>query len=126
KLDTNTGTYYLMEINGRLWGSLQLAIDSGVDFPVLLVEAALGLPSHPVTKYRVGIRSQWEWGDVDHLLALLFHSSNRLALPSRRPGRLVAIAGFLKALRRGTQSEVLRLSDPLPFIRETVNWIFGR
>jgi hypothetical protein len=23
----------LMEINGRFWGSLQLAIDAGVDFP---------------------------------------------------------------------------------------------
>lgn len=27
------GTGYLMEVNPRFWGSLQLAIDSGVDFP---------------------------------------------------------------------------------------------
>ena len=27
------GTPYLMEINTRFWGSLQLAIDAGVDFP---------------------------------------------------------------------------------------------
>ncbi len=33
KQDAATGTPYLMEINGRFWGSLQLAIDSGVDFP---------------------------------------------------------------------------------------------
>lgn len=126
KHDATTGIYYLMEINGRLWGSLQLAIDSGVDFPVLLVETALGLPSRPVTKYRIGIRSQWEWGDVDNLLALLFHPPKRLALPSERPARLAAIAEFIQALRTGTQSEVLRLSDPLPFIRESVNWILGR
>ncbi|MDQ6769221.1 MAG: ATP-grasp domain-containing protein [Gemmatimonadota bacterium] len=126
KRETTTGTDYLMEINGRLWGSLQLAIDSGVDFPVLLVEAALGLPSHPVTEYRVGIRSQWEWGDVDNLLAVLFHSSDRLALPAGRPARIATIAEFFRALRTGTQSEVLRLSDPLPFIRESVNWILGR
>lgn len=126
KHETTTGTNYLMEINGRLWGSLQLAIDSGVDFPVLLVEAALGLPSTPVTKYRIGVRSQWEWGDVDNLLAVLFHSSDRLALPSGRPARLSAIAEFVRALKTGTQSEVLRLSDPLPFIRESLNWILGR
>jgi predicted ATP-grasp superfamily ATP-dependent carboligase len=126
KRDMTTGTDYLMEINGRLWGSLQLAIDSGVDFPVLLVEAALGRPSTPVTQYRIGVRSQWEWGDVDNLLAVLFHPSNRLALPSGRPARVAAIAEFLRALRTGTQSEVFRLSDPLPFIRESVNWILGR
>ena len=126
KRDMTTGTDYLMEINGRLWGSLQLAIDSEVDFPVLLVEAALGRPSPPVTKYRIGVRSRWEWGDVDNLLAVLFHSSDRLALPSGRPSRLASIGEFIRALGKGTQSEVLRLSDPLPFLRESVNWIRGR
>ena len=27
------GTPYLMEVNGRFWGSLQLSIDCGIDFP---------------------------------------------------------------------------------------------
>jgi hypothetical protein len=31
KIDAFTGTPYLMEINGRFWGSLQLAIDAGID-----------------------------------------------------------------------------------------------
>ena len=44
KLETKTGTPYLMEVNGRFWGSLQLAIDAGVDFPALLVAAATGAP----------------------------------------------------------------------------------
>ncbi len=121
KHDTTTGIYYLMEINGRLWGSLQLAIDAGVDFPRLLVEAALGRHSAPVTHYRIGVRSLWEWGNVDNLLALFFHSSNRLALPSGRPSRFTAIAEFIRALGTGTQREVLRLHDPLPFFRETLN-----
>ncbi len=43
KLDARTGTPYLMEVNGRFWGSLQLAIDAGVDFPNILVNAACGL-----------------------------------------------------------------------------------
>ena len=42
KRDASTGTAYLMEVNGRFWGSLQLAIDAGVDFPALLVAAASG------------------------------------------------------------------------------------
>ncbi len=47
KADARTGTPYLMEINGRFWGSLQLAIDAGVDFPAILVAAALGAPIPP-------------------------------------------------------------------------------
>ena len=35
KQDRRTGTPLLMEVNGRFWGSLQLAIDAGVDFPYL-------------------------------------------------------------------------------------------
>ena len=33
KIDRSTGTPYLMEINGRVWGSLQLAIDAGWTSP---------------------------------------------------------------------------------------------
>src|SRR5262249_42882381 len=42
KIDATTGVPYLMEINGRFWGSLQLAVDAGVNFPELLVSLALG------------------------------------------------------------------------------------
>jgi glycosyltransferase involved in cell wall biosynthesis/predicted ATP-grasp superfamily ATP-dependent carboligase len=126
KIDTATGTPYLMEINGRLWGSLQLAIDSGVDFPVLLVRAALGVPSPPIVEYPKGVRSRWEWGDVDNLLAVLFHSSAALALPAGHPGRVGAIREFVWPSGYRTHAEVLRLNDPLPFIRESMNWIRGR
>ena len=42
------GTYYLMEVNTRFWGSLQLAIDAGVDFPKLLLQAQLQQPVAPI------------------------------------------------------------------------------
>lgn len=35
----NGGNYWLMEINGRFWGSLPLAIFAGVDFPKNLIES---------------------------------------------------------------------------------------
>jgi predicted ATP-grasp superfamily ATP-dependent carboligase len=38
KGDASDGRYVLMEINGRFWGSLSLAIEAGVDFPRLLYE----------------------------------------------------------------------------------------
>jgi predicted ATP-grasp superfamily ATP-dependent carboligase len=123
KLDQATGVPYLMEINGRLWGSLQLAIDAGVDFPALLVEAATGGEPHPVTTYRTDVRSRWWWGDVDHLLLRLLRSPAALALPAGEPGRLRTGLDFL---RSPGKNEVLRLSDPLPALRETIDWIRGR
>lgn len=123
KLDTGTGTPYLMEVNGRFWGSLQLAVDSGVDFPVLLVRAATGDKPARVCDYRVGVRSRWFWGEVDHLLARLRRSDTELALPTGSPSRVRAIGDFLTIWRPGDRSQVLRFDDPRPFVRETIGWI---
>jgi hypothetical protein len=38
KIDRRDQLPKLMEINGRFWGSLQLAIDAGVDFPAILLQ----------------------------------------------------------------------------------------
>lgn len=126
KLDAATGRPYLMEINGRFWGSLQLAIDAGVDFPALLVDLALGRRPNPVTAYRAGVRSRWWWGDVDQLLARLRRSDADLALPPDAPGRLRAVLDVLRLWRPGDRSEILRARDPLPFLRETWLWLHGR
>jgi predicted ATP-grasp superfamily ATP-dependent carboligase len=126
KLDIETGTPYLMEINGRFWGSLQLAIDAGVDFPRLLIELAGGEVPTPVTRYRTGIRSRWWWGDVDHLIARLRKSSAELDLPSGSPGRLRALVDFLTLWRPGDRNEIFHLGDPGPFFRETLEWLNRR
>ena len=141
KVSEATGEPYIMEINGRFWGSLQLAVDAGVDFPRLLLDEALasgdaGRPSRStgpvsrpgprVTDYTVGIRSRWEWGDVDHLLARLRCSDEELALPPGSPGRLRAVLDFLAGLGPGSRNEILRISDPRPFIRESLDWVRGR
>jgi len=51
----------LMEINGRIWNSLPLAILSGVDFPCRLAEMYLNGPpstgSGPISDYRIGVRA---------------------------------------------------------------------
>ncbi|MBI4500742.1 MAG: ATP-grasp domain-containing protein [Gemmatimonadetes bacterium] len=44
KREEHSGRYVFMEMNGRLWGSLQLAIDAGIDFPALLADCVLGTP----------------------------------------------------------------------------------
>jgi predicted ATP-grasp superfamily ATP-dependent carboligase len=53
------GIPVLMEINPRFWGSLQLAIDSGCNFPLALLEPTK-TPQHSYTPYT---RLRWETGN---------------------------------------------------------------
>jgi hypothetical protein len=144
KQDARTGAPYLMEINGRFWGSLQLAIDSGVDFPRLLVDASTGArrreagvsalrtgeEAQPRTEpgegapapYELGVRSRWLWGDVDHLLWILTAPRGYRDRNPDLPGRLRALGRFLLPWTPGQRLEVLRLDDPRPFLRESATW----
>ena len=69
KRDRRDGRYRLMEINPKFWGSLDLAICAGVEFPWLTVRMALGESFPPVTEYRIGARFRWVFEDVLHVLA---------------------------------------------------------
>jgi predicted ATP-grasp superfamily ATP-dependent carboligase len=59
KIDPRDGQAKLMEINPRFWGSLELAVRSGVNFPLLYARAALGERSTPVLDYKAGVRCRW-------------------------------------------------------------------
>ena len=123
KRDARTGKFYLMEINGRFWGSLQLAIDAGVDFPRLLVEAGFGRVPERAVDGRPGVRLRWLLGDVDHLLLRVRKSAGELALGPDAPGRIRTLASFLVPWRPGDRWEVLRPSDPEPFVHELRSWV---
>jgi len=118
KHDAATGRYVFMEVNGRLWGSLQLAIDAGVDFPALLVACALGEAPPEVSDYRVGVRSRWFWGDVDHLYMRL-----RDGAGEGRGGRLAAVRDFFRLRAGDDREEVWRWRDPMPFLLESLRWL---
>jgi predicted ATP-grasp superfamily ATP-dependent carboligase len=124
KRDSATGQPYLMEVNGRFWGSLQLAIDSGVDFPRLLVECALGEISERVHSYRVGVRSRWWWGQVDHLVGRVRPRSTHAPVPPEILSASRAVGDLLLGpFRYADYEEVLRWDDPRPFWNETIRWI---
>lgn len=122
KLDAS-GRPYLMEINGRFWGSLQLAVDAGVDFPRLLVEAVLDQAPSPALQWRLGVRSRWFWGDVDCLLLRLLRSPASLSLPAGAPSRASALLQFLAWRPWRERDAVFRLRDPRPFLRESAAWV---
>ncbi|MBB3108747.1 putative ATP-grasp superfamily ATP-dependent carboligase [Paenibacillus phyllosphaerae] len=69
--DPRDGELKLMEINPRYWNSLHLAIQSGVDFPLLHVRLALGERVEPVRRYRIGqMTRNLLPGDLLHALSV--------------------------------------------------------
>src|SRR5262249_48593048 len=102
---------YLMEVNPRLWGSLQLAIDAGVGFPSLLVALHRGDPL-PATRPRLGIRTRWLLGDVDHLLIGLRRAAWRR---EQRISVFSLIRDFMRSFFDGSRADVLRRDDWRPF-----------
>jgi predicted ATP-grasp superfamily ATP-dependent carboligase len=112
KRDSRDGVPKLLEINGRFWGSLQLAVDAGVDFPALLYRLAVEGDVEPVFDYEVGVRLRWWLGSVDWLL-----------LRSRETGRLRAVREFLRPVGRRTRGEVLRRDDPVPAALEVSQYL---
>ena len=119
KRDLESGDWRVIEINGRFWGSLQLAIDAGVDFPAILADAVAGVPQSVPQPWRAGVRSRWEWGDMDHLLLRMIRSRARLKLSPQAPGRLRVLADFLTHRLGRDHLEVFRFGDPAPFLVES-------
>lgn len=59
------GKFRLMEINPRLWGSLALSIDAGVDFPLGLRRLARGEDPGPQPRYDTRRRTRHVVADVE-------------------------------------------------------------
>lgn len=118
KRDIRDGLPKLMEINARFWGSLQLAIDAGVDFPNILVDTCRGVARGPMPSFRPGVKSRWLWGDFDSLL-LRLRSGKGGWLGRQDRGRLGAIAQFLRFTGRDLHYDNPKRDDVRPWLFET-------
>ncbi len=121
KVDSDSREPHLMEINGRYWGSLPLAVACGVDMPYLYFkEVGEGEIPHSVVTGRAGVTSNHFLGGVRHLLRVLFaRDAMRKFL---YPPRVQAIRDFVR-LPKGTVSDVWSWRDPKPALMEIIDTI---
>jgi len=95
KKDSNDGKYKLMEINPKFWGSLDLALIAGVNFPYFLCKKALNQKIEFLGDYK-RIRFQWLLnGDCLHffenpislfsILRDVFRSKNDIWISDLKP-----------------------------------------
>ena len=124
KVDAASKRPLLMEINGRFWGSLQLAADAGVNFPFLLLNMAMGQSvSIPENGYRLGVKSRWLLGDLDQLLMRIRKSDRALNLPPDAPSKLQALMSFCRFFERHVCYEVEQIDDLAPSRFEIMRYL---
>jgi predicted ATP-grasp superfamily ATP-dependent carboligase len=110
--DASDDRFYLLEMNGRFWGSLHLALYSGVDFPRLLIDAMHGR-EETCMAFERGVRSRWTFPrEVEYVFSRL--GDKRLPLASR----LCSVLEFvLLSLDPRIKSELFFRGDALPGLK---------
>jgi predicted ATP-grasp superfamily ATP-dependent carboligase len=110
KVDPRDGVPKLMELNPRFWGSLQLAIVSGVDFPYLMLRTAREESFEPVLHYTVGKRCRWLLlGDILHFLD--------------NPHRFHLCPSFFDFSDPNTSYDIFSRDDPLPLLGSVATFL---
>lgn len=102
KIDERDNIPKLMEANPRLWGSMQLAISSGINIPYLLYKLALEGDINPEFDYKTGIKFRWFMqGDSMHFLSNLFKFKK-------------SDSNILKLFEKNNCHAIWSATDPLP------------
>lgn len=120
---TKDGVPIFLEVNGRFWNSLALAVYSGVDFPVLLARLAEQGDIPPSAEYRVGVQCRWMLGDFRHLLEVWRGAPS--TYPGRFPRRLETLRNFLVPIP-GTFHDNFQWLDPLPELGDWLDFLLRK
>lgn len=80
KKDNKTNTYKLMEINPKFWGSLELAIVSGINFPEFVINELQNKEQTFPTSYK---KTTFQWLINGEFLHVCFRPKNFFAVLSK-------------------------------------------
>ena len=117
KYEPATDRFWLMEINPRLWGSVALAIDAGVDFPYGLYCLATDADPGPQPAYRRPYYTRLVPTDVDWIVRQI-----------RRRGvsRSTEFLAFLRLLTGRESWDNFAWTDPWPLIRSCRSFLHDK
>jgi predicted ATP-grasp superfamily ATP-dependent carboligase len=121
KQDTRNGRLSLMEINGRPWGSIQLPIHCGVDYPRHLIDWHLqGLLPPKWIDYKTGITCKWLTAELVHLENLW--QGKPAGWPVPYPNFWTSLLKIAIPWYPGLRYDDISLSDPKPGLAELAWW----
>jgi len=112
KWDPERRACRLMEVNGRLWGSLPLPVAAGLDFPALLYDLHTGGRVVPPRAVRLGVYCRKLSADVEWYLQVL-----RLAAEERQrflSSPWAMVQDLARIMMPRHHFDVQQLRDPVP------------
>jgi protein-tyrosine-phosphatase/predicted ATP-grasp superfamily ATP-dependent carboligase len=115
KRDRVQGKSVLMEVNGRYWGSLPLAIGAGIDFPFYEWQLAHGQQPVIATSYPAGLRFRWLGGDIRRL-GSLFNPTKGDGFPM--PSKVGESLRFVKDFGGTACPAIWSWTDPMPALED--------
>jgi predicted ATP-grasp superfamily ATP-dependent carboligase len=117
------GVPVFLEVNGRFWNSLALAVYAGVDFPALLAQLAEHGDCDHVTTYRAGVRCRWLLGDARHVAAVMVGPP--ADFPGDFPRRIPTLLSVLRPVP-GMRHDNFTIDDPLPGVGDWLHFFLRR
>jgi protein-tyrosine-phosphatase/predicted ATP-grasp superfamily ATP-dependent carboligase len=114
KYDPATGRSWLMEINPRLWGSVALAIDAGVDFPYGLFCVATDADPGPQPTYRQPYYTRLVPADLDWI-------ARRIRNPG--PARAAELLSLFRVLAGRESWDHFAWTDPGPLAKSSAEFL---
>lgn len=109
KRDDRDSVWKVTDLNPRWWGSINLAIASGVDFPLIHYLDMIGQRPEPILTFREGVRWVEGRGDLDSAIELI------------RAGEL-SVMDALRQWAGARACSTFALDDPKPFFRKYDYW----
>jgi len=122
KKHRRSGRFVLMEVNGRPWGSLQLPIHCGLDYPAFLLRWYLEHCAPPKQiDYADGITCRWFAADLQHLENLW--QGRPPGWPFKYPSFWSSAIKIAIPWYPGLRYDDLSLLDPRPGLAGVGRWV---
>jgi predicted ATP-grasp superfamily ATP-dependent carboligase len=120
RINPEDGRAVLMEVNGRYWGSIGLAVMSGIDFPLYQWKLIHGEPPNVPSTYTVGTKWRWTVGYLARLHSLLLASRHSVAA---RDFLRKSLAELADDFDPSVHDAMFTPSDPVPAVFELLRAI---
>ena len=122
RLDPASQQARILEVNGRPWGSMQLPVHCGLNYPLHAIEWYANQKAPPRSlAYEEGITCRWLAADLTHLKKVIAGKPKDWPLPY--PPRLQTIVKMAAPWYPGLRYDDISLSDPWPGLVGLANWV---
>lgn len=120
--ERETGEFYLLEINPRVWASVNLDIRAGANYPYEYWLMTQDRKDEILPGYQEGVATHLLIGELQYLKSVLVDDFPNVEKPSVRE----AFVEVASSIYRHPHFDYISLDDPKPFARGVLNTLFSR